>query len=66
MEYTNTVLIVDDSPIVTQVLSFMIRKAGYNILSAVDGEKALELLDGRDIDLVITDLNMPILDGDVL
>ena len=63
MEYTNTVLIVDDSPIVTQVLSFMIRKAGYNIISAVDGEKALELLDGRDIDLVITDLNMPILDG---
>jgi len=63
MEYTNTVLIVDDSPIVTQVLSFMIRKAGYNILSAVDGEKALELLDGRDIDLVITDLNMPNMNG---
>ena len=63
MEYTDTVLIVDDSPIVTQVLSFMIRKAGYDILSAVDGKEALELLDGRDIDLIITDLNMPNMDG---
>jgi len=63
MEYTDTVLIVDDSSMVTKVLSFMIKKAGYNILSAVDGKNALELFDGREIDLVITDLNMPNMNG---
>lgn len=66
MEYTNTVLVVDDSKMIVSMLSFMIKKAGYNILSAMDGRIALELFDGRDIDLVITDLNMPDLDGTTL
>ena len=63
MEYTNTILIVDDSQMVSKVLSFKIGKAGYNVLSAVDGRKALEFFDGREIDLVVTDLNMPNMDG---
>ena len=63
MEYTNTILVVDDSEMVVKVLSFIIKKAGYTILSAIDGKAALEFFDGRDIDLVITDLNMPVMDG---
>jgi two-component system chemotaxis response regulator CheY len=63
MEYTSTVLVVDDSEIVVKVLSFMIKRAGYTILSASDGRNALEFFDGRDIDLVITDLHMPEMDG---
>ncbi|MEO8766560.1 MAG: response regulator [Ginsengibacter sp.] len=63
MEYTNTVLVVDDSDMIVKVLSFMIKKAGYSVLSAIDGKKALEFFDGRDIDIVITDLNMPVMDG---
>ena len=63
MEYTNTVLIVDDSYMIVKVLSFMIKKAGYTVLSGIDGKNALELFDGRDIDLVITDLNMPNMNG---
>lgn len=63
MGYTNTILIVDDSQMVVKVLSFVIKKAGYEILSADDGQNALEFFDGRDIDLVITDLNMPVMDG---
>lgn len=66
MEYVNTVLVVDDSEMIIKVLSFMIKKAGYTILSAIDGKNALEFFDGRDIDLVITDLNMPIMEGPVL
>jgi len=63
MEYTNTVLVVDDSEMIVRVLSFMIKKAGYTTLSAIDGKKALEFFDGRDIDIVVTDLNMPGMDG---
>jgi len=63
MEYTNTVLIVDDSHMIVKVLSFMLKKAGYTVLSGIDGKNALEFFDGRDIDLVITDLNMPNMNG---
>ncbi len=63
MEFTNTVLIVDDSEMIIKTLSFMIKKAGYNVLCANDGKNALELFDGREIDLVFTDLNMPNTDG---
>lgn len=63
MEYTNTILVVDDSEMVVKVLSFMIKKAGYNVLTAVNGKAALNLFDGREIDLVITDLNMPVMNG---
>ena len=63
MEYTNTVLIVDDSKLMVKLLSSIIKKAGYTVLSAVDGDNALELFDEREIDLVITDLNMPNKDG---
>lgn len=63
MEYTNTILIVDDSEMIEKVLGFMIKKAGYNILSANNGRNALQLLDGRNVDLVLTDLNMPEMDG---
>lgn len=66
MEYTNTVLIVDDSKMIIKVLSFIIKKAGYHLLSAEDGKSALAFLDGRNIDLVITDLNMPGMDGTML
>ncbi|MEP6583531.1 MAG: response regulator [Ginsengibacter sp.] len=63
MAYTNTILLVDDSEIILKVLSFMIRKAGYNVLSASDGKKALKFLDGGNIDLAFTDLNMPEMNG---
>ncbi len=63
MKYTNTILIADDSEMIVKVLSFMIKKEGYNVISASDGKTALELFDGRNIDLVLTDLNMPNMDG---
>ncbi len=63
MKYTNTVLIVDDSQMILKVLDFMIKKAGYEVLSAVEGKDALALFDGRNIDLVFTDLNMPNMSG---
>lgn len=63
MENTSTILIADDSQMIVKVLGFMAKKAGYEVLSATDGNKAWELLDGRNIDLLLTDLNMPVMDG---
>ena len=58
-----TVLIVDDSESIREVVNFTLQNEGYDVLVGVDGEDALKFLDGRNIDIVITDLHMPNLDG---
>jgi len=58
-----TVLIVDDSESIREVVSFTLQNEGYDVLVGVDGEDALKFLDGRHLDIVITDLHMPNLDG---
>ncbi len=57
------ILIVDDSESIREVVSFTLESEGYSILSAVDGKDALKHLDGQTIDLVITDLHMPNMNG---
>lgn len=60
-----TVMAVDDSPTVVKFVSFALRAAGFKVVTATDGMDALEKLsvmpDG--VDLIITDLNMPNVDG---
>jgi two-component system chemotaxis response regulator CheY len=46
-----------------QAIAFTLRNSGYNVIEAVDGRDALAKLDGASIQLLITDLNMPHLDG---
>lgn len=58
-----TVLLVDDSAALRLVAGQLLTAAGYQVLEADDGNKALQLLDGRKIDLIITDVYMPELDG---
>lgn len=58
-----TILVVDDSASVRQVLGGALVGAGYEVISANDGEDALAMLDGRRLNLVICDVNMPRLDG---
>lgn len=58
-----TILIVDDSESIRQVVLMTLQNAGYNVLVGSDGQEALDHLDGKEIDLVITDLNMPNVDG---
>jgi two-component system, chemotaxis family, chemotaxis protein CheY len=57
------ILVVDDSESIRHLLCFMLEKAGFGVDTAVDGEDALTRLDGRTVDLVLTDLNMPRMDG---
>ncbi|MCC5927716.1 MAG: response regulator [Cyclobacteriaceae bacterium] len=60
---TKTILIVDDSESIRELVSYVLNEAGYEIHIGIDGEDAQKYLDGRKIDLVITDLNMPKIDG---
>lgn len=57
------ILIVDDSESIREVVSFTLENEGYNVLVGVDGKDALKYLDGSTIDLIITDLHMPEMDG---
>lgn len=58
-----TILIVDDSASVRQVVGIALKGAGYDTIEAVDGKDALSKLDGRKIHLIISDVNMPNMDG---
>ena len=57
------VLIADDSPTIRKFVSVLLKTKGYEIVDASDGMQALEALPSRRIDLIITDLNMPNIDG---
>lgn len=58
-----TILLIDDDRIQLRVASYVLRKAGYVVLSAEHGAAALPMLEAHHIQLVITDLKMPHLDG---
>lgn len=58
-----TVLIVDDSASMRQLVSFALRDAGYDVIDAINGKDAMNKLNGTKIEMVITDLNMPEMDG---
>ncbi|MCX7089017.1 MAG: response regulator [Methylococcales bacterium] len=58
-----TILVVDDSASVRQVVSIALKSAGYDIIEGVDGKDALTKLNGQKIHLIISDVNMPNMDG---
>lgn len=60
---SHVIMTVDDSASVRQMVGFTLRSAGYTVVEAVDGQDAVERLDGQPIHMVLTDLNMPRLDG---
>ncbi|MFZ1083274.1 MAG: response regulator [Candidatus Kryptoniota bacterium] len=57
------IMIVDDSETIRKFLAFALRALGFSVVSARDGMDALEKLSQNKVDLVITDLNMPNMDG---
>lgn len=58
-----TVLVVDDSASIRQVVGISLKGAGYDVIEAADGKDALGKLSGQKIHLVISDVNMPNMDG---
>jgi len=58
-----TILIVDDSASLRQVVSITLKGAGYDVIEGRDGQDALTKLTGQKIHLIISDVNMPNMDG---
>ena len=58
-----TIMVVDDSSSVRQVVSITLKGAGYDVIEAGDGKEALNKLNGQKIHLIISDVNMPNMDG---
>ncbi|MCU0703343.1 MAG: response regulator [Fimbriiglobus sp.] len=63
---TKTVLVVDDSPTLRRMLTDTLHEAGYEVVQAINGADALERANGRAFHLVITDFNMPVMNGPAL
>jgi two-component system chemotaxis response regulator CheY len=58
-----TILIVDDSSSLRQVVCMALEDAGYHVIEAVDGQDGLNKLNGSKVHLIISDVNMPRMDG---
>lgn len=59
----NRVLVVDDSAIVRNIHSFMLKSGGFDVVEASNGYEAMEKLLESQFDLIVTDINMPKMDG---
>jgi two-component system, chemotaxis family, chemotaxis protein CheY len=58
-----TIMTVDDSATLRQMVCFVLRGDGYEVVEAANGVDALTKLEGRELDLILTDINMPEMDG---
>jgi two-component system chemotaxis response regulator CheY len=60
------ILLVDDSVSMREMVSFTLKEAGHHVVEAEDGVQALDVVQGNTFNLVITDVNMPNMDGIIL
>lgn len=63
MKNTTTLLIVDDEAMIRNLLEKILSKEGYKILTAKDGLEALEVMESSKVDIVISDMKMPRMNG---
>lgn len=63
MRVSSIILVVDDSNTMRQMVAHVFRLGGYEVLEAADGEAALELARSQPVDAVLTDHNLPGMDG---
>jgi len=66
VEARGCILVVDDEEAIAELLTWVLRRAGYHVVSAIDGLQAWEFFQALPFDAVITDLKMPRLDGEQL
>ena len=58
-----TVLVVDDEQNIVNIIAFNLKKEGYEVLTAGDGEEAVEIVEKHQPDLILLDIMMPKMDG---
>jgi len=63
MSDKNKILVVDDEPDILKVVTFILKKSGYDTFSAVDGKEALDMVKDKKPDLILLDLRLPVMDG---
>ena len=63
MKNTIIVLVVDDEAMIRNLVERILSKEGYNILQAQDGEAALDIVNSQKVDIIVSDMNMPGMDG---
>ena len=59
----NTALVVDDSTSMRQMVSFTLKESGFDVIEGANGQEVLNNVSGKSVNLVVTDLNMPVMDG---
>ncbi|KAB2924643.1 MAG: response regulator [Bacteroidetes bacterium] len=57
------ILIVEDDANIEHLVSFKLKNSGFTVFTAKDGQKALDFLSANSVDLIITDMMMPVMDG---
>jgi two-component system chemotaxis response regulator CheY len=60
---SKTALVVDDSTSMRQMVAYTLTQAGFTVLEGGNGQEGLDKLSGQKVALIITDLNMPVMDG---
>lgn len=60
---SKTVLVVDDSASMRGLISHTLTQAGFTVIEGSNGQEGLERLAGKRVEIIITDLNMPVMDG---
>jgi len=58
-----TALVVDDSTSMRQMVAFVLQQGGFTVVEGANGQEALDKLTGQPVNLIVTDLNMPVMDG---
>ena len=62
-DVSKRVMVVDDVQHIRELLSLILKSEGYDVIESVNGKEALAKLDSSPVDMLITDLNMPVMDG---
>ncbi len=60
---SKVIMTADDSASIRQMVTFTLEQAGYSVVEAVDGQDAVNKLKSNKVDMLVTDLNMPNMDG---
>ncbi|HEY2988404.1 MAG TPA: response regulator [Candidatus Binatia bacterium] len=56
-------LVVDDSTTMRRMVGMTLREAGFEVIEGANGQEGLSRLDGRTVDIIVTDVHMPVMDG---